>query len=141
MGQIDYGSVVRIDVRAARHIARVETGRIWRLGVTLFALLAFALQSYTTQTHIHKPTLPGFAGIAAALDLGIPVKDSKAPAKQDQQNCPLCQSVAHAGAFISPSAAAVLAPTLSVQIIAAVLSVVVRFDTFSHDWQSRGPPA
>jgi hypothetical protein len=121
-------------------MARGKTGRIGRLGVTLFALLAFALQSYTTQTHIHKPTLPGFAGIAAALDLDVRVKDGKAPVKQDQQNCPLCQGVAHAGAFVSPPAAAVPAPMLGVQIIAAVLSTAVRFDTLSHNWQSRGPP-
>jgi hypothetical protein len=49
--------------------------------------------------------------------------------------------VAHAGAFVSPTAAAVLAPTLSVQIIAAVLDAAILFDTLSHDWQSRGPPA
>jgi hypothetical protein len=122
-------------------MARVETGRIWRLGVTLFALLAFALQSYTTETHIHKPALPSWAGIAAALDLGVPVKNGKAPAKQDQQNCPLCQGVAHAGAFVSPATAAALAPTLSVQIIAAVLDAALSFNTLSHDWQSRGPPA
>ena len=127
-------------MRTARHIARVEPGSIWRLGITLFALLAFALQSYTTQTHIHKPTQPGFAGIAAALDLNIPVKGSKTPAKQDQQNCPLCQGVAHAGAFIPASAAAALAPTLSIQIISAVLDSAIRFDALSHIWQSRGPP-
>lgn len=128
-------------MRVGGHIARVQTGRIWRLGVTLFALLAFALQSYTTQTHIHKPALPGWAGIAAALDLNVPVKGDKAPTKQDQQNCPLCQGVAHAGAFVSPVAATVLAPTLSVQIIAAVLGAGTSFDTLSHNWQSRGPPA
>ena len=128
-------------MRAGRHTARVENGRIWRLGVTLFALLAFALQSYTTETHIHKPALPGWAGIAAALDLDVPVKNGKAPAKQDQQNCPICQGVAHAGAFVSPAAAAALAPTLSVQIIAAVLDAALPFNTLSHDWQSRGPPA
>jgi hypothetical protein len=127
-------------VRTATHIASVETRSIWRLGVTLFALLAFALQSYTAQTHIHKPALPGFAGIAAALDLNIPAKGGKTPAKQDQQNCPLCQGVAHAGAFLSPSAAAALAPTLSIQIISAVLDSAIRFDALSHSWQSRGPP-
>jgi hypothetical protein len=127
-------------MRAGSHMARVETGRIWRLGVTLFALLAFALQSYTTQTHIHKPVLPGLAGIAAALDLDVPVKGNKAPVKQDRQNCPLCQGVAHAGAFISPSAAAMLAPTLSIQTIATILDAELPFDRLSHDWQSRGPP-
>lgn len=127
-------------MRSGRQIARVDTGRMWRLGVTLFALLAFALQSYTTQTHIHKPTLPGFAGIAAALDLDVPVKDSKAPVKQDQQNCPLCQGVAHAGAFVSPTAAAAALPTLSVQIIAVTLHIAAAFDAVSHGWQSRGPP-
>lgn len=123
-----------------RQTAGIGTGRIWRLWVTLFTLLAFAFQSYSTQTHIHKPTLSGFAGIAAALDLDFPAKDGKAPVKQDQQNCPLCQGMAHAGAFISPSAAAALLPTLSVQIIAFATNVAIVFDAFSHDWQSRGPP-
>jgi hypothetical protein len=128
-------------VQVSGHTASTEKSGVWRLGVTLLALLAFTLQSYTTQTHIHKPTLPGWAGIAAALDLDAPAKNGNGPIKQDQQNCPLCQGVAHAGAFVSPSAAAVLAPTLSVQIIAATLSTAVRFDALSHDWQSRGPPA
>jgi hypothetical protein len=132
---------VRVDLRTERHRAKVEAGRIWRLGVTFFALLAFALQSYTTQTHIHKPALPGWAGIATALDLDVPAKNGKMPAKQDRQNCPLCQGMAHAGAFVSPAAAAALAPTLSVQIIAAVLDAALSFNTLSHDWQSRGPPA
>lgn len=126
-------------MRFGRQIAGVKAGRTWRLGVTLFALLAFALQSYTTQTHIHKPTLPGFAGIAAALDIDAPTKDGKAPAKQDQ-NCPLCQAVAHAGVFVSPSSAAGLLPTLSVQIIAVSLDVAITIDAVSHSWQSRGPP-
>jgi hypothetical protein len=107
--------------------------------VTLFALLAFALQSYTVQTHTHKWIEPGLAGIAAALDLDIPVK-GKAPAKQDQ-NCPLCQGIAHSGAYLTPSAAAAFAPTLSVQIIAIALDTALALDAASHSWQSRGPPA
>lgn len=123
-----------------RHIARAETGRLARLGVTLFALIAFTLQSYTAQTHTHKWTQPGLAGIAAALDLDVPVK-GKTPAKHDRNNCPLCQGVAHAGAFITPSEAAALAPTLSVQIIAVALDTAVALGAASHSWQSRGPPA
>lgn len=126
-------------MRVNGHIARPETGRLWRLGVTFFALLAFALQSYTAQTHIHKWTQPGLAGIAAALDLGVPIKNGKAPAKQDQ-NCPLCQGIAHAGAFLTPSAVAALAPTLSVQIIAIALDTALALQAVSHSWQSRGPP-
>lgn len=126
-------------MRFSKQITGVMTGRMWRLGATLFVLLAFGLQSYTTQTHIHKPTLPGFAGIAAALDIDVPAKDGKAPAKQDQ-NCPLCQAVAHAGVFVSPSSAAALLPTLSVQIIAVSLEIAIAFDAASHSWQSRGPP-
>lgn len=127
-------------MRVNGHIARLENGRLWRLGVTLFALLAFTLQGYTAQTHTHKWTQPGLAGIAAALDLAPPVKNGKAPAKQDQ-NCPLCRGIAHAGAFLTPSAAAALAPTLSVQTIAIVLDTALALEAVSHSWQSRGPPA
>ncbi len=127
-------------MRIDGHIARLESGRLWRLGVTLFALLAFALQSYVAQTHTHKWTQPGLTGLAIALDLDIPVK-GKAPAKQDQNNCPLCQGIAHAGAFLTPAAAAALAPTLSVQIIALAPDTARAIDAVSHSWQSRGPPA
>ena len=72
-------------MRVNGNIARVGTGRVWRLGVTVFALLAFALQSYTTQTHMHKPATPGWGAIVAALDLTPPVKDGKTPIKQDQK--------------------------------------------------------
>jgi hypothetical protein len=129
----------RLSVGFGKPIAKRSTGRLPRLAVTLFALLAFALQSYVTQTHIHKPAGPGFAAIAAALTIGAPIKDRKAPAKQDQ-NCPLCQAVAHSGAFVSPSAAPTLLPTLSVQIIVIVADVALAFEALSHDWLSRGPP-
>ncbi|HVZ69965.1 MAG TPA: DUF2946 family protein [Rhizomicrobium sp.] len=112
---------------------------VWRLGVILFTLLAFAFQSFTTQTHIHKLSLSGIAGIAAALDIDAPSKNGKPPTKQDQ-NCPLCQAVAHAGAFVSPSSAVSIVPTLSVQIIAISPDVAIAIDAVSHSWQSRGPP-
>ena len=68
-----------------------------RLGVVLFALLAFALQSYTVQTHIHFS-----AKLVASLNHAADADQSKTPAadhngdpakpaKGDPANCPICR--------------------------------------------------
>ncbi len=104
-----------------------------RLAITLFALLAFTLQSYITQTHIH-----GAGGNAiAALDAGKP---GKLPNADDQSSCPICQVIAHAGQFVTPSAVAIALPALSAFHVAADKDIAAIAHSSSHIWKSRAPP-
>ena len=117
-------------------IAPASRAGVARLAITLFALLAFSLQSYVTQIHIHGATW----NTAAALDAGKTQQPGKIPASGDQSSCPICQVIAHAGQFVTPSAVAIVLPAL------VALHVVVDKDTAtvthstSHSWKSRAPP-
>jgi hypothetical protein len=106
-----------------------------RFLVTLLVLLTFSLQTYIAQTHIHLK--PGtFAGQMAGKK---PAPD-KFPTDSDPANCPICQELMHTGAFVTPSAAALLAPTASVSIIAIVTVLPAVTGLSSHAWRSRAPP-
>lgn len=116
-----------------------------RVVLTLFSLLAFFFQAYVTQTHIH---------ISAQADAAISQHDAGAttikpspsqdrdhfPAKDDPANCPLCQQITMAGAFVSPTATGLLLP-LQVQFAAPTfyaVSIILR--SISHSWHGRAPP-
>jgi hypothetical protein len=100
-------------------------------------LLAFSLQSFITQTHIHG-TLASHSD-AQIVKLLAPSHHTKTPA-ESPADCPFCQAVTHAGAFFTPSAPALMLPVAWAQTIAPSLigEVIDRFS--SHPWQSRAPP-
>lgn len=120
---------------AAARCSRIGRTNVASRVLAFVTILAFALQSFIIQTHIHGGSLNDPAAISAASSLSHS-KDShnKSPA-----DCPLCQAVAHTGAFLTPTAAAMLLPS-SVQNI--VLCLVVQAITVArtHGWQSRAPP-
>lgn len=104
--------------------------------VTLFALLAFFLQSFAVQSHIHPLDKP--ASVAAAIN-NIP-----APIKKidpvDLGSCRLCQELIHAGAFVAPSAFAVPASQSAAAIVFAALPLLAGMLAPAFAWQSRAPP-
>ena len=108
--------------------------------ITLLVMLAFGLQSYIAQTHIHlKPdTFSSYSKLDHQPGKENPL--DKFPANGDPANCPICQEIAHTGQFITPSAAVLMLPTASVSIITLVADVVVVPDRASHAWRSRAPP-
>lgn len=113
--------------------ARRSTARQY---VTLFALLAFFLQSFAVQSHIHPLDKP--ASVAAAVN-NIP-----APVKKidpvDLGSCRLCQELIHAGAFVAPSAFAVPASQSAATIAFAALPLLAGMLAPAFGWQSRAPP-
>jgi hypothetical protein len=117
-----------------------------RLGVVLFALLAFALQSYTVQTHIHfSAKLVASLNHAAAADQSkTPVanhKDNPAkPAKGDPANCPICQAMANAGAYITPAPVLLSLPAIVLPVEIAFIARPAVFRPLWHAWQGRAPP-
>ncbi len=104
--------------------------------VTLFALLAFFLQSFAVQSHIHPLNTP--AAVAAAVNT-IP-----APAKPldplDLGSCRLCQELIHAGAFVAPSAFAIPASQSAAAVAFAALPLLAGILAPAFAWQSRAPP-
>lgn len=112
--------------------------------VVLFCTLAFGLQGYLIQTHIHH------AGEAPGIDQELTGKvfgagnaqkqgPIKAPA-DDPSNCPLCQQSQLHGAYVTPTVVALLAPTLAVSTIQLAILVTVRARAITHSWQGRAPP-
>jgi hypothetical protein len=122
----------------------------WRLFVATFALIAFAAQSYLTQTHIHlaQPLSTAEAALSIAPDTkfgkqaeaqqGAP--NNKLPADEDPLKCPLCQAVGYSGHFVTPSAVALLLPNAAISILPVAPAIVLLFEARSHIWQGRGPP-
>ena len=110
----------------------------WRY-VTWILLLAFSLQSYITQTHIHITSHTTDRVVASKLLASTPARN-KSPAEDGTGTCPFCQAVTNASAFFAPTAPLVLPPTLWAESIALpFLARMVGRDT-AHNWHSRAPP-
>jgi hypothetical protein len=102
----------------------------------LFALLAFVIQSYAVQTHIHPLAKRELAAIAAS---NIP-----APAKNidpvDVGSCRLCHAVHHAGIFLAPFSFTVPASLSLTSAVFVTLPLFVGAIAPAFPWQSRAPP-
>jgi hypothetical protein len=121
---------------------RAPRGNGARLAITLFALFAFTLQTYVTQTHIHGMARINSAAATLAFDKNAAHKQQpgKFPPGDDPANCPICQEILHTGLFVTPSAAALLLPTVAVSIAAIVVDIKTIVQAPSHSWKSRAPP-
>jgi hypothetical protein len=99
-------------------------------------LIAFALQAYVTQTHIHSPPIPQI-GVASA---GSATAQAPTPADEETA-CPFCQAMAAAGAFVGPPPTAVTLPIVRIEADAlpsVVIGLILQAAGFS--WRSRAPP-
>jgi hypothetical protein len=110
-----------------------------RLLLTGFMLLAFLLQSYATQTHIHfQDDVSQTIGVK--LDTGAPPAPKKnAPSPENPDNCPLCQLL-YGGQYVAPNALVFFLPLAAVSIIEIVQAVTPHYDAVSHSWRGRAPP-
>ena len=115
----------------------------WRLAVLLFTFLAFAAQSYVTQTHIHFTSNVFADGFSVKADVKVTGKTTprkNLPSNDDPANCPICQAVAHSGQFVTPSAIGFALPTEALAFIPLAIAAGAACETISHNWQSRAPP-
>jgi hypothetical protein len=110
--------------------------------------IAFAFQSYVTQTHIHFPH-EAAVDIFAPIEKSAPLVTGALPGKQnpdkyppadDPANCPICQEVMHAGAFVMPDFVALLLPSQPISIVPIVIALPAAIEAISHAWQGRAPP-
>jgi hypothetical protein len=110
----------------------------WRFALTWLLLIAFALQSYVTQTHFH----PAASHEASAIRLaGPPLAQTAPPADQEAIACPLCQAIAAAGAFLAPGLPTAAPPAALILLspsLPAVAGLAATPAGFS--WRSRAPP-
>lgn len=115
----------------------------WRLAVVSVAFVAFALQSFIIQTHIHftPADTARLAAYAASHQIAHDRDHhDKYPANEDPANCPICQEILHSGQFVAPAAHVFLPPTIAVSIIAIVKTELPFVAALSHDWHGRAPP-
>jgi hypothetical protein len=110
----------------------------WR-ALTWVLVLAFGLQSYITQTHIH--------GAASSFDMPAAGKiffKTPAPAgsgdRNDAGDCPLCQAIVHAGTFFAPVVLALLLPTSWTEQFVLIRIASPVTGGGAYHWQSRAPP-
>lgn len=112
-----------------------------RLALTLVAALAFFVQSFITQTHIHGAPIPAAKSTVVAFhDGGAEKQRDPYPAKGDPANCPLCQEIAHAGHYTTPVFALVVAPALRIAHVIPVPHTRATEFVLTHAWRSRAPP-
>ena len=120
---------------ATAHLPDIGRASAGRLVVTWMVLLAFALQSYVTQTHIHA------APVARAPMVGAISVQSPAPADPEAIACPFCQAIAAAGGFFSPAALALsfLASHAGTAVLPPI-DVGLARAAAGFSWRSRAPP-
>ena len=108
---------------------------VWRLALSWTLVIAFALQSYATQTHFHIAPLAQAGGATPSAVA------SPSPGDHEAIACPFCQAIAAAGAFVGPAPVALAFPTIREKSAAAapiVVDLAIRAAGFS--WRSRAPP-
>jgi len=105
--------------------------------VTWIVVLAFALQSFVAQTHIHLQTIDLAAATAPASNTP---GHNKSPADDGTAACPLCQAVANAGVYFAPTAPLLMPPVLRAGAIALPLLADMLGVAVAHSWHSRAPP-
>jgi len=104
--------------------------------VMLFALLAFALQAYLVQTHIHGQQ-PGVLSLKSHVSAPVQPApfDPLAPA-----NCALCQEILHAGTAITPDASQLALLLTWIGMAPAVALLPAEPIALTTGWHSRAPP-
>ena len=95
-----------------RKISAVRRKGIGGRAITFLLLLAFAFQSYLTQTHVHWTSGTPTPTCVSKCVVHTPLPLSPFGEAAD---CPLCQVVVHSGAFFAPAILAVAAPYLWVE--------------------------
>jgi hypothetical protein len=117
--------------RPGRALAKPAPYHRW---VTVFALLAFFIQSFAVQTHIHEQ-------VPAAKTAALP-GPVKAPLKSQDpvDQCRLCQELVHGGSFITPSTVATPAGLTYIAAVFVVLAAPTSASATAFAWQSRAPP-
>lgn len=118
----------------------------WRTAFVLFVLLAVALQSLVTQTHIHiRGIVDVDSGVALAFgeQHGIPSQSTDDRSHQpadDPLHCPFCQQMLLAGDFVPPALTPLPLPTPIAAAVLLLAASTVWLPVTAHTWFGRAPP-
>ena len=110
----------------------------WRF-IALLALVAFTLQSFIIQTHIHGVSR-NFDGTAIVKILASSPAHGKVPVDNSPLDCPFCQAIAHTGAFFTPAAPILILPSVWTECAAPSFLLCTVARAAARSWQSRAPP-
>ena len=99
-------------------------------------LLAFTLQSFITQTHIHG----AYGGGTSAAAVTNTSNHKTVPADNGKAECPFCQAIVHAGTFSAPAAQTIGLSLSWAETAPSFLVVEAFVSVTSHLWRSRAPP-
>jgi len=125
--------------KAATRVAGVQRGNLGWRSVTWLLLFAFTLQSFITQTHIHREP-KARAGTTIGKVLDSVSRQDKSPSGNDTTTCPFCQAFVHAGAFFASAAPLLLLPVVWTECATPCLIPTAVRAPSAHGWQSRAPP-
>jgi hypothetical protein len=102
----------------------------------LFMLVAFTVQGFAVQTHIHGD--PASTNSQITHD-SLPSQPSPQD-PYDPANCPLCQEMLHAGIYVAPVVADFVVILNAVAFAPTYILVPHAATERQHSWQSRAPP-
>lgn len=123
--------------------------------LALVLLLASALQSYITQTHIHAQTFSAFGAYTvtqtdtqtAALNSGaLEIAGQLAPAQkqnplEEPATCPIYNEMLCSGHYLAPATGAVaIERDIASRIVFSYTDSTSRKAQLSYGWQGRAPP-
>ncbi len=138
-----------MDSRRPKPVVCPRNVSFGRTAFTLFLLLAFALQSFVVQTHIHF-SAPGFAGgqeslvadraAHSAVSFSLAGDSDKNTKDGDPERCPLCQAVLLGGYYLIPAPAQIHLPLVYAILDPVGVIAVFAASSPSHAWHSRAPP-
>ena len=111
-----------------------------RFLLTFVMFVAFFLQSYVTQTHIHPPPAATSATQHAGTFSTKPGDNDKHPGDEDPAHCPFCQAIAIAGNFLTPVVILLPLPVFSSTVEKPVSHTPSILLPVPHSWQGRAPP-
>ena len=123
------------DGREAR-LLRSANRRAWPLALVMLLIASLLIHATVVQTHVH---FIGPSRVAAAASGAQSVRAAPAGG-EDTGECPLCQEMAMAGAYLLPAAIVLpLPPALLVWVEATALHEF-GLRSRAHGWLSRAPP-
>jgi hypothetical protein len=85
-------------MRIDREMSAVRRGDFGKQAMTLLLVIAFALQSFVTQTHIH-----GAAETQSCISNCVSAAPGPQSPFDERADCPFCQAIVHAGVFFAPA--------------------------------------
>jgi hypothetical protein len=102
----------------------------------LFILVAFTVQGFAVQTHIHGEPLSALAHTTHVSAPSQPTPQDP----YDPANCPLCQEMMHAGVYVAPVIVNFVVTLNAVAFAPAFVLLPHVAAERLHNWQSRAPP-